>query len=102
MPYYGSAYGVKHYGSEGLKSPTAATPSQAPASAKPDIPVAPPAAIPPAPQEASDPMGDSIAKLFASLSQGINDYGGGSKGGHPFLDRLKAAGNPMWQYFGQK
>ncbi len=101
MPYYGSAYGVKHYGSDGMKSGGTKTAAPPPGSTTPAAPsVAPAPAVPEAPKMESDPMADSIAQLMASLQQGLNQPAKGS--GNPFLDRLQAAGNPMWQYFGRK
>ena len=98
MPYYGSAYGVKHYGSEGMK-PAGGTPATSAPGSTPQTPAVPPAAIPEPQQQVSDPMGDAIAKLMASLQAGANS---GPKGtGNPFLDRLQSSGNDMWRYFGK-
>ena len=102
MAYYASAYGVKHYGSEGMKAPgNASSPGDPGAAPSPGGSVTPAPSTPAPPPMAaeSDPMGDAIAKLIGSLQSGLNQSGQGT--GNPFLDRLKKAGNPMWQYFGQ-
>jgi hypothetical protein len=93
MPAYGTAYGVRHYGSQGTKTPSAgATSPAAPSTAE----VAPPPTTPAGQQQqqTTDPFAAAMQQLAATIKRSQENSG------NALIDRLKSEGNDMWQRIG--
>lgn len=108
--YYGTAYGMNHYGSQAPKGDSAVPPAKA----QPETPKAPIAPAPVTQQSAPKQAEYNPNDIFSQIGEALRQMNGGGGGGNALIEAYKQhpawqqpmsgkpGGNPMWMYLGQQ